>query len=373
MSKPPTVIEQIEQIANGKPLPPSVLVSAASEFQAGKAEYLQGWDFLIPKRMTTIIAGEPGHGKSMLVCHIAAGEARRGRVALIAAAEDSIEYTLKPRLMAEGLTDEELSLVKFVRLVDGGGEEAQLVLPDHMPYLVDAISELESAGDAPSVLLVDPIGSFMGRGIDTWKATDVRQALGPFKQLAEDFNLSVVLVAHISKGTGTNLANRLQDSSAYSQVARSILFLGLDPDDPEGREGDQRVLASFKLSVARKPSASQYRMVAMLVEERGLRIETARIERMGPSTHSAFDLLAYSSRDVNKGDDTGSGRAAPKREEAEDLITNLLLDGPRDYAAITAAAEAAGVTEKPLRDARLNLNVIVEKQGFQGSTTWRLP
>lgn len=371
MSKP-TVIEQIENLANGKPLPPSVLVRAASEFHAGKAEYLEGWDFLIPKRMTTIIAGEPGHGKSMLVCHIAAGEARRGRVALIAAAEDSIEYTLKPRLMAEGLTDEELSLVKFVSLVDGG-EEAQLVLPDHMPHLVDAISELASAGAAPSVLLVDPIGSFMGKGIDAWKTSDVRRALGPFKLMAEEFNLSVVLVAHISKGTGTNLANRLQDSSAYSQVARSILFLGLDPDDPEGREGDQRVLASFKLSVARKPSASQYRMVAMLVEERGLRIETARIERMGPSSHSAFDLLAYSSRDVNKGDDTGTGRAAPKREEAEDLITSLLLDGPRDYAAITAAAEAAGVTEKPLRAARLHLNVIVEKQGFQGSTTWRLP
>lgn len=371
MSKP-TLVQQIEQIANGKPLPPRVLVSAASAYHAGKAEYLQGWDFLIPKRMTTIIAGEPGHGKSMLVCHIAAGEARRGRVALIAAAEDSIEYTLKPRLMAEGLTDEELTLVKFVRLMDGG-EEAQLVLPDHMPLLVDAISELEAAGDAPSVLLVDPIGSFMGRGIDTWKATDVRQALGPFKQLAEDFNLSVVLIAHISKGTGTNLANRLQDSSAYGQVARSILFLGLDPDDPEGREGDQRVLASFKLSVARKPSASQYRMVAMLVEERGLRIETARIERMGPSSYSAFDLLGYSSRDVNKGETGGTGRAAPKRVEAEELVTNLLLDGPLSYTAITAAAEAAGVTEQPLRAARLSLNVIVEKQGFQGSTTWRLP
>lgn len=343
--------------ANGNPKP-RVFARSALSYTIERVHWLNGYDGFIPIRMVTLCAGLPGLGKSMLICYLAAAESKAGRRVCIAAAEDSIEHVLIPRLIAARA---DLRLIEFIGYEDQHGDGA-LHLPDHGNLLRDTIRRVK-----PSLLAVDPIGSFLGRAVDAWKDTDVRAALGPFKTIAEENHCACILVAHLNKGSGPYL-KRIGNSAAFGQFVRSGLLFGRDPDDKDREKGTQRVLVSGKLNVGAPPQARCYQIdTAHIPSADGSPpdISTARLSYKGESPHSTEELLASSERTTLE--------PTPETREAILMLNEILAGGSVPRKQINDEARKWGLSMKPVYNAADRLGIIIEAAGFQKGTNWRLP
>jgi len=116
-----------------------------------------------------------------------------------------------------------------------------------------------------------------------------------------------------------------------------------------------------KSNVGAIPPAMAYRLLADDA------LGVAAVAWEGPTDHRADDLLG-----------APVDRPAPKRELAENLLRELLADGPRRRSEIEEAAEEAGVGWRTVEAAKADLGVYDErrpesgKRG-RGASWWRLP
>jgi hypothetical protein len=200
----------------------------------------------IPALAYTLIAGEGKQGKSQFTMAMGAlistggewwdgsGEVEQGHV-LYLSAEDDAERVIKPRLMALGANEEMITIL-----------EARYKLPskDDTESLVDAVAELSSLEywqdvfrrvENPRVIFIDPLPSYIGRGVNDRSNNELRAVLQPFIRLAVKFGMTVIGVTHMGKSVDPTkpIANRVLDSIAYTNTARAVHFVAKDPQNPE--------------------------------------------------------------------------------------------------------------------------------------------
>lgn len=200
----------------------------------------------IPALAYTLIAGEGKQGKSQFTMAMGAlistggewwdgsGEVEQGHV-LYLSAEDDAERVIKPRLMALGANEEMITIL-----------EARYKLPskDDTESLVNAVAELSTLVywqdvfrriKDPRVIFIDPLPSYIGRGVNDRKNSEVRAVLGPFIRLAVGFGMTVIGVTHMGKSVDPTkpIANRVLDSIAYTNLARAVHFVAKDPENPD--------------------------------------------------------------------------------------------------------------------------------------------
>ncbi|MEL0094840.1 MAG: AAA family ATPase, partial [Planctomycetaceae bacterium] len=210
------------------------------------------WDSRIPLGAITVISGLPGLGKSFITCDLAArishghalpdSESEILGSTIIASAEDSPEHVLKPRLEALGA---KTSKVHFFEGIIPRTSTDDFLIPfklEHVDELRDAILRL---GDC-KLLVIDPIGSYIG-DIDAHRDNEVRSILTPINKLADDFQIAVLLVSHHRKGTSSNADDLTLGSRAFTGIARSVLHLVKDHDDP-----DRKLLLPGKSNLAQQ-------------------------------------------------------------------------------------------------------------------------
>ena len=208
------------------------------------------WKYRIAKGELTIIAGEGGLGKSQLLLWIAArvslGESWGddsepppvGRV-LIVSAEDSPETTIKPRLMA---MNADLSMITIVSATvtfdkpDKPGEPGDPIVMSlqERDYWIEIFNRYPDT----AVLIIDPLPSYLGRGVNDSKNNEVRNVLESFLKLAiRPRGISMLTTAHLNKNVDLNKSplNRVMGSVAYGNLARNNHFVVRCPDDPERR------------------------------------------------------------------------------------------------------------------------------------------
>jgi len=86
------------------------------------------------------------------------------------------------------------------------------------------LEELEQAatrcGDC-RLIVIDPIGSFLGGEIDAHRENEVRAVLTPVGALAERCGVAILLVAHRRKSPGPNTDDMALGSRAFTAVSRS--------------------------------------------------------------------------------------------------------------------------------------------------------
>jgi hypothetical protein len=167
---------------------------------------------------------------------------------------------------------------------------------------------------------------------------------------------AVLIVRHMNKSGGSSPLYRGGGSIGIIGAARAGLLAAPDPDD-DGR----RILAVTKSNLAAMPDALAYRLVTE--EQYGV----ARVVWDGATGHKAADLLRLPSRD----DDDG----APARSEAEQVLQEILAEGPVPAKKVKAIASEAGVAERTLARAREALGVTTQREGFgKGARyVWALP
>lgn len=320
----------------------------------------RGW---VPSRNVSLLSGEGGLGKSTLLAYLAAHMTTgtlpgdlfgKPSDVLWLSYEDTPEEVLKPRLTAAGVDPERVHIVTAQEdeFEDGVNLQADT---EQLGFLARQHSA--------RLLVVDPILSAMGSGVDSHKAAEVRRALAPLQQLAESHDLAALCVLHFKKGEEPNPLSRVEASGAFTQLARSTLVFGINPDEEGGREGSNRVLVHAKSNLSRLHAAEAFTIETVwLGDDR--EIETTRLVSNGESSATAEDLSRPTSKDERS-----------DHEQAAEFILDALADGAMKAADLQAAAVADGHSERTFRRARESLKkaekVKREKDG-QGPWIWSL-
>jgi hypothetical protein len=226
-----------------------VYLTPASRITPERVEWL--WEGRVPRNSLTLLAGEPGLGKSTQTIELAAritrGELPGGllgkpRDVLLASAEDHFAGVVAGRLRA---ANADLERVYRLDVADTDGE-AMLTLPDDVGRIEAECSRLDVEGRPVALVVVDPITAFIPSNVDTHKDAAVRRVLSPLGRLAEAQGLAVVAVMHLNKDQSAKALSRVGGSVAFAAAARSALVFARHPDDPDGEQGAERVVVHAK-------------------------------------------------------------------------------------------------------------------------------
>jgi hypothetical protein len=303
--------------------------------------------------MLTLLIGDPGLGKSMFTCGLAAGVSRDEGEVLLATAEDSPSATVRPRLEAVGADLERVHIVEMRREADGLGDG--IALPDDVPELAGLV-EKHSA----KLVVIDPLMAHLPEAVNSWRDQSVRRALAPLARMAADQGCAVLVVGHMNKAKGQDPIYRAGGSVGIPAAARSALLLARDPEDEDGERGLGRVLAHIKCNVAPLAESVAYEVEPILLDG-AEQIKTARIRETGTSTVSVSDLLGSMAEEERTGLD-----------EAAEFLRAELADGPRQSRELHKAAREAGISEITLRRAKSRVGARAGKSSFGGGWEWSL-
>jgi putative DNA primase/helicase len=311
----------------------------------------------------TLIAGQPGLGKSQVSLAMAAavttggewpcneGRAPLGNV-IILAAEDGAADTVVPRLEAAGADLQRVLIVSAVR--DDAGRRA-LNLAADLALLEQKIREM---GDV-RLVVIDPISSYLGARIDSHNNTAVRATLEPVCEMADRLHVAMVAITHQPKVTGTAAMQRFIGSIAFVAAARAAYIVTRDPDDET-----RCLLLSVKNNLAAVGQGLAFRLEQRIVAEPGI-VASRVVWDAVPVTISADQALSAT-------DAARDGVVSP-RADAMAYLRDKLSAGPVPVKDVEEHAHALGIAPRTLGRARKVLGVRAVKHGFGGGWLLSLP
>lgn len=222
----------------------------------------------IPFAALTVLAGQPGGGKSTFCVALAAQLSRAGVVSLLVGDEDGAEDTVLPRLLAAGGDAERVALFDL--------EDDQMAqLPTDVPLLAGKVRE-----EGAALVIIDPVQAHFAEEINPNHDASLRQATRPLARMAQQTGAAVILVTHDRKSHEGGLLNRVGGSRGMTGAARSVLLFGKAKDAPPW-DLDIRYAAHIKANGAALAPTLQCRIVPQIVVHGKARIETSFLELEG--------------------------------------------------------------------------------------------
>jgi hypothetical protein len=347
----------------------SLKTAKASSFRARGITWMWPNRFAIGK--LGLIGGLPDKGKGLIGCDISAcvtnkqalpcgeGNAPHGSV-LYFTAEDDIEDTVVPRLMAAGADLDRVHIVEVMG--DPNGKERTFSMITDLPALE---AKLDEIGDVVLVI-IDPMSAYIGVGkANTSMTSDVRGFLKPLTDLAAKKKIFVLGIMHFNKKADvTNAMLRIADSLAYVAAARHVYVV---VDDPEIE--DQRLFVKAKNNLSTDKKALSYLTGARNVGEDP---DTGK-EIWAPHIIWGAKHVEITANDAMQAE-AGGNQSRHARREATEFLQERLADGPIKQKDIAEEAEANGITKATLRRAKHELKIKSSKEkGMDGEWMWELP
>ena len=320
------------------------------------------WQNWIALGKVHVLAGEGGRGKSTILCNTTAitttgtkwpdgASASEPGSVIILAAEDDVEDTLAPRLMAAGA---DLARVFVIRSVFDENRRRGFNLQADLERLEAEILRRDNV----KLVIIDPISSYLGK-VDSHKNADVRSVLEPLGEMAARLRVAVICNNHFSKGGGS-ANSRVIGSVAFVNQARAAFIVTPDEDDDT-----RMLLIPSKMNIAPIRHGLAYRIEGCMVEFEGTEILTSRVMyESTPITVTADQALAALD---------GNGEAKSAKAEASEFLQDVLANGPMSAKDVKREAVEAGISAKSLRTAREALGIKPAKTGFEGGWVWSLP
>ena len=323
-------------------------------------------DWLWPGRIAigkvTLIAGDPGLGKSVLALDVAARVTRGlawpeegsgfgvqdpklnpeprtlnppGSV-LILSASDDLADTIRPRLDAMGADPSRV-----------------FVLPSITDLRHD-FGQLKAAVDrVPNcrLIIVDPLNAFVGPS-DSHFHTVVRRVLTPLMRLATEKRIAVLAITQFRKNDGAAI-HRAAGSTGFVATARALWTVCRDP-----RDESRNLFLPLKHNLT-----ATARGLAFRLEEEPIS-GAPRIawepQVAVPSGAAAFTRPAK------------PREPSPERQAARDWLQNILAAGPRPARLILEEGEQVGFLVRTLRRAFHELGGHTAKRGLVQGWWWSL-
>jgi hypothetical protein len=340
----------------------SVKLTAASTIVPRPVRWL--WHQRVALGSIALLAGREGIGKSTVAYTLAADITRgrlpgryqgQNRAVIVAATEDSWEFTIVPRLMAAGAN---LDLVYRVDVTTSDNVETGLSLPRDLAALERAVKDVNAA-----LILLDPLMSRLDADLDSHKDAEVRLALEPIVAIADRTGCGIVGLIHVNKSHSSDPLTLIMGSRAFTAVSRAVLFVMLDPEDET-----IRLLGQPKNNLG----STDLPTLAFAINSHHVTdtdegpIYTGKISWLAERADSIRDVLeaAGEAPDVR----TASAEAAAW---LHDYLEQQ--GGGDDSADIKEAGKKAGHSLPALHRARQRLKVTVVSHGYPKRTNWALP
>ena len=339
----------------------SIKTVSAASIEPERVSWL--WENRIPRGKLTVFCGPPDVGKSAVAIDIIA----RGSKGLdwpdcknehppfdtlMLIAEDDLEDTTTPRLMAAGADLNRVHFVLKTVISDKAKrEERQFALDTDLSILSSFL------GKKPEIKLVvlDPLGSYLGK----FKKNDeenIRSVLTQIKDLAAKSDVAVLSIDHFNKNFAQAAIHRLSGAGALVAVPRAVwAFVKDDRDD-----GVDRLMLNVKLNVAAEANKTglKYRFSEVALTIRGKVV--------------GLPAIAWGGRTENNLDEVLQAQTNPKEKRAAKatrfLLKCLAGGNPVPSNEIFAQGVAAGISRSALYEAKKELGVLASKVG--GSWFW---
>lgn len=336
----------------------SLVIHCMADVEPEPVQWL--WPERIALGKLTVIAGEPGLGKSQLTCALAAavstggtwpnseGRAPKGSVVILSA-EDAPGDTVRPRLDAAGADVEKVYTITAV--TEGKKGNRSFNLQTDLAALEAIVKKI---GDV-RLIVIDPISSYLGK-VDSHRNAELRAVLEPVGLLAARLGVAAIAITHLNKaGPGSASANsRVIGSIAFVAAARAAYIVCRDPEDHE-----RRLFLPSKNNLGRDSGGLAFK-IGEFSTPSGL-IAPAVIWSAVPVSITADQALAPASQ-------------APQRDQAEDFLRDLLATGPMKTKDVEAEAKAADISWTTIRRAKDKLKITVDKsKKMDGAWLWSLP
>jgi putative DNA primase/helicase len=316
------------------------------------------WPDRIPLGMYSLMAGQPGVGKTTISHSIAAivsnggqwpfseHRAEQGHV-IILTAEDDPKYTLVPRLMAANADLNYISMIQSVARLQNDEQvvDAQLLLSKDMHQLHGVLDQFPNT----RLLIFDPLSAYLGIN-DSHNDANVRQVLGPLTELAAQHEVAILGITHLSKNEKASAMARFMGSTGIVAAARTAYLAA--------KHEDEILWLPVKSNVARGDIGGlSYRIVSATVCED---IETSAVEWTGQTDVDADDVLSQSQ----------ASRNSTKLDEAMDFLEEQLRDGGKREPDIKESSEEEGHSWTTVKRAKKELGLVSDKTRFTGGWKW---
>jgi AAA domain-containing protein len=348
------------------PLVRRLITRRASDVQPEKLIWV--WPGRIPEGKLVLVGGPPGLGKSQLTAFMAATISNGGNwpcnegstivgSVIFMSAEDGIEDTIVPRLMAAGANLDRVHIVASATKPDGTGRKTFSLKTD-----VDLLEAKAKEIADVRLIIVDPISAYMG-GSDGNGNVETREVLEPLAEMANRLHIAVVAVTHLNKGGGggnQTALNRFSGSIAFIAAARAAFAVLEDPENDE-----RRFLLQAKNNLGPKCKGLVFRMEQRVVSEGIVSSNIIFFENEQVSQSIDEALTASENRGGDGGQTTG-------KEDVAEFLTEVLAAGPVDVLEVERQARLAGLLgdnkrireNKSFRAARKHLGILSQRDGF---------
>jgi hypothetical protein len=369
----PTLESELAGIVAGAAAEPDRAdVITAADVRPERIEWV--WRYRLGLGKLSVLDGDPDVGKSTLTLDLAArisrgdgmpdgspGPEAPRAVLLMATAEDGLADTITPRLQAAGA---DMGRVVILRGITDGptGKRRMFEAPHDLPILADVIRMRDVA-----LVIVDALMAVLPAKVDSHQDQDVRRALHPLAELAEETRSAVLFIRHNTKQPGRRAIHRGGGSVAILGVARCGLMVVRDAGDPA-----RRLLVMSKGNLApeaEKSKALTYTIAgaSLPAPDGGEPITTSRV-RWGET----LDLTADDA--LSALDQAGTDHA--ERDDAAETIRAVLAE-PCRAPELERQVRAAGVSKHAferersrLRDAGEIVRRQVAKPGGGAQEWW---
>ncbi|MGP5642368.1 AAA family ATPase [Corynebacterium variabile] len=310
-------------------------------------------DCWVPRGSVTLLGGREGIGKSTIAVDWVA-QATTGKLTgtpmnvAYVVTEDSPEHTVVPRLKAAGADlDRVLFLAATVPDPDKPGitYESSLDLPGDYPILKTFITE-QSIG----LVVLDAAKSVMSSKLKGNDDLDIRRFLEPMHRVAQGTGCTFVCLVHFSAKKGSaDTGNLIMGSSAWQQVARSVVAVAEDRDNSTVK------VWNSKANLAPRIRTMEAQVVtAGITTDDGRQTEVGRIEWIGECDEDGSALL-------NPEVDSAGGDA----DEVKMIVLDYLASngGSAPAGDVLKAANAAGLSSQTVKNKRHSIGVSTQKRG----------
>jgi len=306
----------------------------------------------IPYFGVTLLAGNPGMGKSLLVTKLIAAVtsgtpwpltdecAPKGKV-LMLSAEDNWQRVTLPRLLEN---DADINQIRVMN-------RFKILSPENLEAMARYIEQ-----EQPKLVVIDTLTAYMGSGRDMNRQNEVGEFLGRLTEIAEDAGCAVLAIGHLNKQSAEHPLYRIVGSIGFAASIRSALFYGTDPTDR----------SRFALAHG-KANASELGKTIIFERFGGGRDGTPVLHPVEFSEANEAEVCRVETNSV--------GRPASATDAAREFILEFLSEKPVRWekveSAVTARSLASAGTLNALR-AEMSKSGEIEQVGKGKSTRWKL-